>query len=169
MASNSTSDSTYASGRNGADTDTAAQKVVSVHLDMFRGSCCPMAVEACRIWNEFPDQRNSTAMFTALHHFGEPNCVLDDITVVMQRLLSAPCFDDAFMCEGLVAKNNQTSWFLRSCILASLILKYCESTIRYSDYNQCRQDNYRGCPDCKSSQMMRDLLAYIARRRLQSM
>ena len=169
MESHSVSDSGCASGGNGAVKDSVAQKIVSVHLDMFRDSCCLMAVEAWRIWNEFPDQRSSPAMICALRHFGEPSSVLDDITFVMHRLLSTPCFDDAFMLEGLVTKNDHTSWFLHARILASLMTKYGESAIRYSDFNQNPRNNYRGCPSCKSSKMMCDLLAYIARRRLQSM
>ena len=166
---NHASDSGCASKRNESGTDSATQRIVSVHLDMFRDSCCLKAVEAWRIWNEFPDQRNSSAMVCALRHFGEPSCVLDDITVVMHRLLSSPCFDDAFMLEGLVTKNIQTSWFTHACILGSLMIKYGESTVQFSHYNQSQRDNFSGCPNCRSSKMMRDLLAYIARRRLQSM
>jgi hypothetical protein len=160
---------------------TAAERVTTTHLSMFNDSCVLKAVETWRIWNEFPDQHTSTVFQEALTHFGRnARAVLDEISTVMTHLLTAPgtTFDDSFILHTLFTESDQTgdSCFLFACALSSLMLKFGDRNVRYSPCYQtvinCSMRTtcgVSGCSCCRSPRLMRDLGAYIARRRLQSM
>jgi len=155
--------------------NNAARRVVAIHLNMFNESCVVKAVEAWRIWNEFPDQRNSPEFVDALTHFGDIWMVMNDIAIVMSRQLASPTpmfLDDSFILQELFGsnRNNYNSTFLRTCVVSSIKLKFGESNVSYTHYDGggC-YSRISSCSYCKSGQAMRDLGAYIARKRLQAL
>ena len=171
--------------RNDDEQRAATRRVLATHLSMFSGSCVLRAVETWRMWNEFSDQRTSSEFSESLRHFGnDPSAVMDEISIVMSRLLASTTtpmhFDDAFILNELFAAGragSSSSNFLNTCVLSSLMVKFGESQVRtrYSPHllhsspyvssstgNAC-------CSYCNSAAPMKDLGAYITRRRLQSL
>jgi hypothetical protein len=155
--------------------DAATRRVVATHLSLYRDSCVTMAIEAWRMWNEFPDQRGSVEFRSALEHYGNADAVMDDITLVMSTQLASPTpmfLDDAFILRELFNDciSVHTSSFIYKCIMSTMRLKFGEHAAYHSlGGNALRNYNVRACFRCDSGQMMRDLAAYIARKRLQSL
>jgi hypothetical protein len=151
---------------------SAARRIVESQLSMYSGSCAVVAVEAWRMWNEFPDQRHSAAMTDALCHFGnDQREVLDEIGVLMSHMIVSPVLDDSFIVRGLLTRSSgHGSSLLRLCLLSALMDKYGESAVRNSDCGfpqnsyTYSQGHTRSC--CNSPKLFRDLAAYVTRRRL---
>ena len=155
----------------------ATRRVVATHLSMYKDSCVVSAVEAWRMWNEFPEQRRSSEFHDVLGHFGaNTDAVLADISFVMGRLMVSPTgmFDDALLLQ-LVATDQRTgahgSRFLKMCVYSVLVSKF-GFDVQYSAYAvSLRNDNPCAlyCNMCDGTRFVQDLYAYIARRRLSSL
>jgi hypothetical protein len=148
----------------------AANRIVGSQINMYNNSCAVMAVEAWRMWNEFPDQRGSPTMTGPLYHFGnDVYDVLADIGYLMSHMVVSPVLDDSFIVRGLFTRSSSYgSYFLRLCLLSALMDKYGESAVRYSDCgNSLHYTNTKSC--CNSPRLFRDLAAYVARRRMNAL
>ena len=151
----------------------AANGIVASQINMYNNSCAVMAVEAWRMWNEFPDQRNSLAMTRPLLHFGgDPREVLDEIGTLMSHMVVSPALDDSFVLRTLFTRSARGgSSFLRLCLVSALMDKYGESAMRDSNYGYPYTSHiYSSTPGCcNSSRLFRDLAAYVARRRMNAL
>ena len=155
----------------------ATRRVVATHLSMYKDSCVVSAVEAWRMWNEFPEQRRSLEFHDVLGHFGaNTDAVLADISFVMGRLMVSPTgmFDDALLLQ-LVATDQRTgahgSRFLKMCVYSVLISKFGYD-VQHSSYAHALQQmtSYMSrCSVCEGTRFIQDLYAYVARRRLSSL
>jgi hypothetical protein len=146
----------------------AVERIIASQLSMYRSSCVAMAVEAWRVWNEFPEQRDSAVMLDPLRHFGELNATLDEVGLLMSHMVVSPVLDDSFIAQSLFTKRTSNTCFLRSCLLSAIMAKYGESTVRGSVYANCRPtQKYNHDYVCSTSErLFRDLAAYTTRRRL---
>ena len=161
-----------------ADSDSlfdASKRVVGTHLAMFKDSCVVSAVEAWRIWNDFPEQRASIAMTEPLEHYGRVDIVLKDISLIMSMLVANGTLDDAFLLQHIATTTaaGRGSTFLNYAVLSSLINKYSHQAA-YSDYgrdasHQINSGACGRCNRCESVSFMVDLGAYIARRRMSAL
>ena len=153
----------------------ASRRVVATHLGMFKDSCVVSAVEAWRIWNDFPEQRYSDEFRKVLQHYGnEIDAVLADISLVMSQLVASPngMLEDSFLLRHAATLRTSTrrSQFLSSAVFSSLVVKY-GSEVVISDYGHSVTQSYghMSCGRCESSTFMNDLNAYIARRRMSAL
>ena len=156
----------------------ASRRVVATHLAMFKDSCVVSAVEAWRIWNDFPDQRLSSEMQKPLQHYGRVDLVLADISIVMSHLISSPngMLDDAFLLQHVATccSVGGESTFLGLAVLSSLLIKYGHHAL-YADYGRAFTNGlstrcgYCRCGRCESITFMTDLGAYISRRRMSAL
>ena len=156
----------------------ATRRVVATHLAMFKDSCLVSAVEAWRIWNDFPDARLSSEMQKPLLHYGKVDAVLADISLVMSQLVSSPngMLDDTFLLRHVATccSIGRDSTFLGCAVLSSLQMKYNYHVLN-SDYGRAFTDtlsNYgtrHRCSRCESTTFMIDLGAYISRRRMSAL
>jgi len=156
---------------------TASRCVVSTHLNLYAHSCVLKAIEAWRIWNEFPDQRGASEFVDALSHFGEIRAVMDDISIIMPLQLASPTpmfLDDSFILQALFGTSSSTcnSTFMCMCLESSLKLKFGDTCTAVCNAHVARRyynSEATRCTYCKSVALMRDLGGYIARKRLQSL
>ena len=153
----------------------ASRRVVATHLAMFKDSCVVSAVEAWRIWNDFPDQRLSSEMQKPLQHYGRVETVLTEISLVMSQLVSSPngMLDDAFLLRHVATccSIGRESTFLGYAVLSSLLMKYNHQVV-YSDYGRAFTNNISSgcrCGRCESTTFMAHLGAFIARRRMSAL
>ena len=155
----------------------ATRRVVATHLSMYKDSCVVSAVEAWRLWNEFPDQRGSQEFYNVLSHFGSDNdVVMADISFVMGRLMvsTTGMFDDTLLLQLMATDNrngSSSSRFLKQFVYSSLLSKF-GFDVQYSAYAvSLRNDNPCAlyCNMCDGTRFVQDLYAYIARRRLGSL
>jgi len=149
------------------------QTLIATRLDLYRNSCAAKAAEVWRMWNEFPEHRESPEFVDVLRHFGDNvSDVLNDISLVMSHLMSSTtrmCFDDSFVLRYLFSGDGTSSSFLRICIASSLTHKFGDSGMRYSACGAAllsARSPY--CSYCNSLKPMLDLAAYVARMRLNS-
>ena len=153
----------------------ATRRVVATHLGMFKDSCVVSAVEAWRIWNDFPEQRYSDEFRAVLQHHGnEIDAVLADISLVMSKLVASPngMLEDSFLLHhaATLRASAQRSSFLSCAVFSSLVVKY-GSEVVFSDFGKAFTTAYNRmhCGRCESSTFMIDLNAYIARRRMSAL
>ena len=145
----------------------AAERIVASQIDMYRGSCAVMAVEAWRMWNEFPDQRQSVAMTAPLLHYGNLSDTLDEIGILMAHMVVSPVLDDSFILHNLFGRSEResNSTFLRICLMSALMVKYGKSNVRSSFAGiRMQHSNLPYC--CDSDKLFAALSAYVARRRM---
>jgi hypothetical protein len=155
----------------------ATRRVVATHLSMYKDSCVVSAVEAWRLWNEFPEQRQSKEVADVLAHFGEVPDVLQDISFIMSRLVNSPTglLDDATLLQELATNRvaAPSSSFLKRCVHAMLFQKF-NLSLANSEYDTNFKHDYSGryynCPKCcEGARFIHELNAYIARRRMSSL
>ena len=155
----------------------ASKRVVATHLAMFKDSCVVSAVEAWRIWNDFPEQRTSSEMLKPLQHYGRVDAVLNDISLITSKLVGSPnaAHDDEFLLRHVATScsNGRESTFLSYAVFSSLKVKYGHQVV-CSDYgrevtHQNNMSTYGHCGRCESATFMNDLGAYIARRRMSAL
>ena len=144
----------------------AAERIVNSQINMYYGSCAVMAVEAWRMWNEFPDLHNSKAMTAPLYHFGNTiDDTLFEIGILMSHMVVSPVLDDAFILQNLFGRSQHqtSSSFLNVCLQSALMGRYsnygysaCGNSLHYSSVPFC----------CNNAKLFADLAAYVARRRM---
>ena len=153
----------------------ASRRVVATHLGMFKDSCVVSAVEAWRIWNDFPEQRYSDEFRKVLQHYGtDIDAVLADISLIMSQLVASPngMLEDSFLLRHAATRRASAhrSQFLGCAVFSSLVVKYGSEVVS-SDYGQSVIHGFGhvSCGRCDSSTFMIDLKAYIARRRMSAL
>jgi hypothetical protein len=152
----------------------ATKRVVAAHLNMFKESCVVSAVEAWRIWNDFPEQQHSVEFARVFTHFGNMQAVFSDITFIMSRLAASPSgtLDDSILLQEVATGRvgAPQSNFLKMYVHAALLQKY-GSDVLSSMYGQAHTRNAYsyGCSHCGSIQFVKDMEAYVARRRMSAL
>jgi hypothetical protein len=148
----------------------ASERIISSQMDMYRGQCGVMAVEAWRMWNEFPDQHESMVLRSPLLHFGNLLETLDEIGILMSRMVVSPVLDDQFILHNLFVRpqTSSSSRFLRVCMFSAIMVKYGQTNFRYSVCgNAVHYSNIPSC--CDRANLFQDLAAYVTRRRMNSL
>jgi hypothetical protein len=165
-AAETTDDMVESTDNNGGA--AAAERIIASKLSMYRSSCAVMAVEAWRMWNEFPDQRNSMVMPDPLRHFRDLHTTLDEVGLLMSHMVVSPVMDDSFILQSLFTDRPSGSCFLRSCLVSAIMVKYGESHVRSSVYANCQtaRQHSHDYMCTTSSSLFRYLAAYTTRRRM---